>query len=155
MIREIINLSSSIENKLANLYKKFALLFPMDAQFWETIAEEEEHHADVINLEEKSFLSGSEYVREFYDAHIEDLRKAIAHIDSISDKYTKQENTTREAAFQDAISLENGAGEIHYQIAMTKKNPSWMLKRYIELNSEDENHAKRMKEYSKTIPKID
>jgi len=154
MIREIINLSSSIETKLADLYKKFATLFPMDASFWETIAEEEEHHADVINLEEKSFLSGSEYVQEFYDAHIEELRKAIAYIDSISDKYTKQANISRETAFKDAISLENGAGEIHYQIAMTKKNPSWMLKRNIELNAEDENHAKRMKEYSETIPKI-
>jgi len=142
----IIEESIRLELNVANLYKLFSEIFSQDYDFWNKLYLEEENHALLIEAAKVLIASCEEFPVEILDPSLSSLIEANSKVVSLL-KECRSKPPLRKDAFMIAIDLEESAGEIHFQTAMAKPPTSSNLRTYQELNKNDKDHAKRIREY--------
>ncbi len=143
---QIVEESIKLELNMANLYKIFSTAFPEDSDFWWKLCLEEENHANLIKIGKDVLLSCDEFPTELLSPTLQDLIETNNKLNSLLKDYNDKP-PSRESAVNIAISLEESAGEIHFQNAMDKLPSSEYVRIFQELNKDDKDHAKRIREY--------
>lgn len=145
-LAQIVEESIKLEQYMADLYKFFSDLFPQDSGFWKKLSSEEENHAALIRTGKVVLLSCDEFPNKILAPTLEEL---IATNNRVSLMLTELRNTppSRRKAFNLAISFEESAGELHFQKAMKEYPESEYVKIFQELNRDDRDHARRIREH--------
>lgn len=145
-ILETIDAAIALEYALSKLYTYFSERFPNEKIFWNELHIEEINHASLLKTV-KDF-SKIEIVPEgLILDNIEEYNKTIEKIEnSLNEEFIPDLNS----AFEFAYSLEKSSGEIHFQKAITKKDPDEISKIFIHLNRQDLNHASRILNFWKS-----
>lgn len=141
---ELLMLSVELEMGMSNLYRVFAETFEEDEEFWRALSKEEINHASLLR-------TGEKYIHDEYPSEmlcpdtdvLKGLRRKLEELCEL----TKQGHVDRKGAFEIGIEFEGGAGEMHYQFALTKMTSNDLLHLFRELNAQDIHHIKRIREY--------
>lgn len=147
-LRMIVEESIRIELQVADLYLLFYEGFPKDAGFWWQIALEEKNHAALI----RSLFDISEQLEDFpedmFSSSMVELRETNAMLSSMIEEF-KRKLPDRETALNSALSIEESAGELHYQGFMEGEDLSSLQINGIfrQLNKEDKDHSLRIRAY--------
>lgn len=146
----LVEESIKLELNVANLYKYFSVIFPEDTDFWQKLSAEEEKHARLIKTGKDVLLSYDEFPSELLSPTLQDLNEANNNLNSLQKEFNAKP-PSRKTALNIAISLEESAGEIHFQRAMDMSPTSGYMKIFQDLNKEDMDHARRIREYMNTL----
>ena len=133
-----------LEINMYKLYTLFQEMFPEDAIFWKELASEEKNHILILRQIKPFLPYDQEFSDEFF-SNINTLIQANKKVDSLIQEC--KQNPDREIAFQKAIEMENSAGELHFQNMMNKETNSKLAKIFKRLNTDDNDHASRIKSY--------
>lgn len=143
---QIVEESIKLELNVANLYKYFSSIFSEDADFWQKLCFEEEQHASLIKTGRDVLLSCDEFPGEILAPTLQQLIETNNKLLSLLKEFNN-EPPTRETALKIAISLEESAGEIHFQKAMEMHPGSEYIRIFQNLNKDDKEHARRIREH--------
>ena len=152
---QLLEESIKLELNVSELYKIFSSAFPEDADFWKKLSLEEENHAVLIKLVKVELLSSDEFPSEILSSSLENLIEANNRLFSLLKEY-KDNPPSREKAFNVALSIEESAGEIHYQNATKMTSDLEYIKTFQRLNKDDKDHSERIRKYmsNKGIKKL-
>ena len=145
-LAEIIDESIRLELSVGDLYLLFNSMFPQDAGFWWRLAEEEKDHAALIRSGKEYFAPLQKFPADLLHKNLDELKTSTASIRSFIDKFSRHP-PSRTEALTVALTLENSAGEIHFQQFMDGGGGSAIEKIFRELNRGDQDHALRIEEY--------
>ena len=148
LVLEILDLASSLETIMADMYTLFEKSFTEDSVFWKTLAYEELNHAALIRSVKGNPAMSEQFIHDAPNDLLQEIVKAKEWATSLFIKFSevKPDRTT---AFNTAIEAEKTAGELHFQSIMTKESDSWLIKVLQKLNEYDRDHLKRIEEYVK------
>ena len=135
-----------VEQHISNLYLIFFEAFPEDAEFWWQLVIEEKNHAALIRSGLEYFLPAGRFPAEMLPPMVAGLRKTNQRLAGIIEGFHKKP-PSREEAFNTALRVEQSAGEIHFQRAMTKEADSDIMELFQQLNKDDMDHADRIQSY--------
>lgn len=143
MIKEYLEEAIQLELNVSKLYIKYSSLNDIDYTFWYALALEEGNHASIL----KNILQSIDMIKYKFsigETELNELKETNVFIR----QYIVMENITREEALSIALSLEETAGEIHYQQLIDEDIGDRIMEIFIKLNKEDEHHADRIREYA-------
>lgn len=143
---QVIEESIKLELNIADLYTIFYKTLPEDSDFWWKLHSEEKNHAYIVRGARDAGLSGRQFPRELFAPKIEMLLEVNSKLASLLEEY-KKNPPSREIAFNVALSLEESAGEAHFQLAMEESPTSSIMEVFQILNRDDKNHASRIRTY--------
>ncbi len=146
LVKLFLKESVALELNVGDLYLLFSAKFPQDYDFWRELSIEEMNHAAIIESINDLFLSETPLSADFIEKETEDLKKMNLLITDHIEQY-KVNPPTRLEALKFAVGLENSAGESHFEIFMTSKPDSTLVKILQKLNGDDINHANRINNY--------
>jgi len=144
--QKIMEESIHLELNLADLYMVFFEQFPGDGQFWWKLAIEEKNHAALLKSIRDIFIEVAGAPDDLFAVSLEELRKANSSIRELICS-CKESPISRRAAFSAALSLEETAGEMHFQDFFTGNANDSVSRIFRQLNGEDKDHARRLKEF--------
>jgi hypothetical protein len=145
-IETIIFESIKLELNVSTLYTVFEKAFPDDSAFWAKLALEEQNHAALIKDGRHTLLSEPEFALDLLAPKVKMLEEVNGKLSALLEEYSKTP-PSRETAFNVALNLEESAGEVHFQRAMERPDASMILKMFQILNTDDKNHADRIRAY--------
>jgi len=145
-LEQIFYESIQLELNVAELYKIFNQAFQEDADFWWTLSEEEERHAELIRKAGKIEILPDNIVTEILHTNLQDIIDVNKKIASLIVKY-KSNSPSRETAFNVACEVEQSAGELHFQEFMEKSHDNILFQLFQKLNADDKDHFKRLRSY--------
>jgi len=145
-LNRLINEMIALEVNVSRLYALFLERFPEDVEFWQNLSAEEENHAALLRSGRKHFASQGTFPRELLPESIDPLLETNRELERLIELF-ETTPPTREDAFRLAVALEESAGEIHYQRAMTTTASSQAMKILQTLNHDDRDHAARIRQY--------
>lgn len=149
-LRDVVSISMKFESNVSRLYTLFSDTFEEDQVFWRKLAEEEEGHALLLKGAMNAFGVSAHFPSEMLSENLDEL--VLLNLQLEKTIYDFGLNPpSRGAAFQAAYACEVSAGEIHFQKAMIRSDPSEFLKIFQELNRYDRDHIKRILDYSETM----
>ena len=135
-----------VEQHISNLYLIFFEAFPEDAEFWWQLVIEEKNHAALIRSGLEYFLPAGRFPAEMLPSMLDGLRKTNRRLTDMIEGFHKKP-PSRQEAFNTALQVEQSAGEIHFQRAMTKEADSDIMEIFQQLNKDDMDHANRIQSY--------
>jgi len=145
-ISGILEESIRLELNVADLYLLFFELFPDDSPFWWKLTLEEKNHAALIKSLREIYEVEDGIPLSLFPGSIEDIRNSSRNVEKLISQY-KKTPPSREEAFRTALSIEESAGELHYQDFMVKNPDKKVSEVFRRLNGEDRNHALRILHY--------
>ncbi len=140
-----------MELNIGDLYQLFSVKFPEDYDFWWSLSMEEINHAALIESINDVFIDETLLPLTAIDKQTEELNSMNRSIKDQIQQF-KSVPPSRFESFEIAINLENSIGEFHFEHFMNEKSGSQMIEIFQKLNGEDKNHAKRISNYSCSIP---
>lgn len=144
--QEILEESIRLELNAAALYMVFFDQLRADSEFWWKLVIEEKNHAALLKSVRDIFIEVTGVPEDLFAESAEELRKANSVIEELTRNY-KEKRPTREEAFNAALSLEETAGEFHFQSFMSGDANDSISRVFKQLNGEDGDHAHRLREY--------
>lgn len=146
-LRQLLEEAIKLELSVGRVYRNFHHMFREDSDFWWELALEEKNHAELLERGRRDFLAAGMFPPELVGNSLEALVNANNEVKSILSE-EKKAPSTRSAALNLALHLEELAGEIHFQHAMQQaENPSDAIRLFQMLNKDDKSHADRIRNY--------
>jgi ferritin len=143
LIEEAIRL----EQNVAELYLLFHRLFPEDAQFWWRLSMEEQNHAALLKTVSQMNDTRIQIPKDILPCQLKELKNVNRLLRSAMEELASSPDRTR--AFQLAYTIENSAGELHYDKFMKYGTRSQISEVFRKLNGDDMDHAARILHYMK------
>jgi len=147
-VAALLDESIQLELNLAKLYTLFNDQFTEDEEFWWQLSIEERSHAALLQQEKKQPQPLQFFPENLLAKDLEALRANNALILSHAERFAAAP-CSREEALNLALKIEMSAGEAHFQEFMDSDTGSLTADIFKQLASEDQNHAKRIREYMK------
>jgi ferritin len=145
-ITSLIEESINLELNVSKIYTHFYKLFPDDAAFWWKLVVEEKNHAALIRSGKEYFEPLRKFPHDLLAPLLQILKDANSKLDSLIKKY-EETPPSREEALNIALTIEESAGELHFQKFMDKEANSATDNLFKELNKGDKDHAMRISRY--------
>ncbi|NTW51197.1 MAG: rubrerythrin family protein [Chlorobiaceae bacterium] len=142
----LLDESIQLELNLARLYTIFNDHFSDDEDFWWQLTMEERSHAALLQQEKKQPHPLQFFPENLLAKDLEALRANNARIVKEIERFASLPST-REEALNLALKIEMSAGEAHFQEFMESESDSLTAELFKTLASEDQNHARRIREY--------
>ncbi|MDH3982051.1 MAG: hypothetical protein OES84_04025 [Kiritimatiellaceae bacterium] len=148
---ELIKESILLEENVADLYKVFSLNIPEDSNFWWQFHLEERSHSMLLHMAKDSFVQHGVFPKDLLTNSIDALKDSNVRIEKLIEECNAKTPTRREACMM-AIALENEAGEQHYMKFMEKSAESSLEAVFQQLNRDDKEHERRIREHLDALP---
>jgi hypothetical protein len=116
-ITELFEESIRLERLVATLYLTYARLFSEHSEFWSKLSQEEENHAALIRSGLEQLYKFDLFPLNALAADINSIKENCRRIQEKIDLF-KVSAPDLKSAYEFAISIENGAGESHFQVAI-------------------------------------
>jgi hypothetical protein len=133
----------ALERNAARLYRHFRDAFPVDADFWWQLAQEEENHASLLRSLRDYFPPGNPTPATLLGASAEDLVGTAKIIDDFIVALDAGP-FTRRSALERALRLETLPGELEFQQMLEAGGDGRVEKVLTRLCGEDRDHALRI-----------
>jgi ferritin len=147
-IAALLDESIQLELNLAKLYTLFNDQFEEDEEFWWQLSMEERSHAALLQQEKKQPQPLQFFPENLLSKDLEALKSNNARILAEAERFSSAP-FSREKALNLALHIEMSAGEAHFQEFMDSDTGSLTADIFKQLASEDQNHARRIREYMK------
>ncbi|MCE1273874.1 MAG: rubrerythrin family protein [Chlorobiaceae bacterium] len=144
----LLDESIQLELNLAKLYTLFNDQFSEDEEFWWQLSMEERSHAALLQQEKKQPQPLQFFPENLLAKDLDALKANNAFILEQSKRFADAP-CSREEALNLALKIEMSAGEAHFQEFMESETGSLTADIFKQLASEDQNHARRIREYMK------
>jgi hypothetical protein len=143
----VIEEAIELEQRVADLYMLFYRLFPQDSRFWWRLSMEEQNHAALLKTVSQMMDTRIEIPEDILPAQLAELKAVNRTLRRYMDEMEVSPDRTR--AFHLAYTIENSAGERHYDTFMKQGTRSPVSEVFRKLNGEDIDHAARILQYMK------
>lgn len=148
-LAELFDEAVALELNIAEIYTLFMDGAPEDNLFWRQLALEEKKHAALLRSCKDISMSLWQFPAELLPKSNRGLINSNRLLHSLMEKFSHSP-PDRATAFKSAVLIENSAGEVHYQLAMTGLASSKIMKIFQQLNNGDRDHLIRIKGYMRT-----
>lgn len=148
---ELIDESIRLEQNVAELYKVFSEALPEDNNFWWQLHIEEKSHATLIRAAKDSFSSRGKFPYDLIADSIGELREINTRVEALVEQ-SKRIPPNRREACEMAIAIERESGESHYTAFMEKEAETSVESVFQQLNREDKDHERRIREHLDSLP---
>ena len=141
----LFNEAIRVERNISSFYALCAAHFKEDQLFWQTLSEEEEHHAEILE-------SGLELLLEenlFPDAILDlDIKELMVTNDRLENKITQfqEKALNKKETYAYALELEQASLEFFFQQATSNKSDEKALEIFDNLVGFDKDHAQRIQD---------
>ncbi len=141
----LFNEAIRVERNIASFYSLCATHFKDDQVFWQTLSEEEEHHAKILE-------SGLELLLEenlFPDAILDlDIKELMVTNDRLENKITQfqEKALNKKETYAYALELEQASLEFFFQQTTSKEADEKALEIFDNLVGFDKDHAQRIQD---------
>lgn len=146
-LSRILDESIQLELNVADLYLSFCHAFAEDKDFWSHLAEEEGNHAALLRSGTLESLDEGHFLAKILTTNLDALIKANKEIKELLKEHKQKPPSSRASAFEIAIKVEESTGEIDFSCFMEQEADSPALKLFRRVNSEDRDHARRIRNY--------
>jgi len=140
----VVEACAQLERKVGELYAVFHAAFPEHADFWMQLCLEEQNHAALFDSGQKYFAPVGRFPADLMAVSPKDLSAVSDRVGSLLVSYQRKLPSVEEA-FNVALSLEQSAGEIHFQRFMEERGGSSLDQIFRQLNRDDKDHAERLR----------
>jgi hypothetical protein len=146
----LFNEAIRVERNIGSFYALCAAHFKDDKIFWQTLSEEEEHHAKILE-------SGLDLLLEqdlFPDGILElDTKELKATNDKLEEKIAecREKMPGKKDAYTYALELEQASLEFFFQQTTSDKSDEKAIKIFDNLVGFDKDHAQRIQDLIGTI----
>jgi hypothetical protein len=145
-LSRILDETIQLESNVADLYLSFSHAFSEDKDFWSLLAVEERNHAALLRTGKLESFDKADFPAKALTTNLGALVKVNREIEMLV-KAHKQKPPSRASAFEIAIKVEESTGEIDFSCFMEREADSLALKLFSRVNSEDRDHARRLRNY--------
>ncbi len=145
-LSRILDKTIQLELNVADLYLSFSRAFSEDKDFWLRLAVEEKNHAALLRTGKLESAEKRRFPAKALTTNFDALIKANKNIKALVKKH-KQKPPSRASAFEIAIKVEESTGEIDFSCFLAQETGSIALKLFGRVNSEDRDHARRLRNY--------
>ncbi len=141
----LFNEAIRVERNIASFYALCATHFKEDQVFWQTLSEEEEHHAKILESGLELLLEENLFRNAILDRDIKELR---ATNDKLEEKITqcKEDRLNKRDTYDYALELEQASLEFFFQQTTSDKSDEKAIKIFDNLVGFDKDHAKRIQD---------
>ena len=146
-LSRILDESIQLELNVADLYLSFCHAFAEDKDFWSHLAEEEENHAALLRSGKLESLDEGHFPAKILTTNLDALSKVNKEIKELLKEHKQKPPSSRASAFEIAIEVEESTGEIDFSCFMEQQADSPALKLFRRVDSEDRDHARRIRNY--------
>ena len=146
-LNHLIEEAIELEQRVADLYMLFYRIFPQDSRFWWRLSMEEQNHAALLKTASQMNDTRIKIPEDILPAQLEELKRINQLLQSSMKEMESTPDRTR--AFHLAYTIENSAGERHYDTFMKQGTRSPVSEVFRKLNGEDIDHAARILQYMK------
>ena len=146
-LSRILDESIQLELNVADLYLSFSHAFAEDKDFWSQLAEEESNHAALLEGGKLESLDEGQFPAKILTSNLDALIKANKEIRELLKEHKQKPPSSRASAFEIAIKVEESTGEIDFSCFMRQQADSSAAKLFQRVNSEDRDHARRIRNY--------
>lgn len=146
-LSRILDESIQLELNVADLYLSFCHAFAEDKDFWSHLAEEEGNHAALLRSGTLESLDEGHFLAKILTTNLDALIKANKEIKELLKEHKQKPPSSRASAFEIAIKVEESTGEIDFSCFIEQEANSPALKLFRRVNSEDRDHARRIRNY--------
>ena len=145
-LSRILDETIQLELNVADLYLSFSHGFSEDKDFWLQLAVEEKNHAALLRSGKLESLNKGLFPAKVLTTNLDALIKVNKEIKALVKEHT-QKPPSRGSAFEIAIKVEESTGEIDFSCFMEQAAHSPALELFSRVNSEDRDHALRLRNY--------
>ena len=145
-LSRILDETIRLELNVADLYLSFGQAFAEDKDFWLQLAVEEKNHAALLRSGKLESLDKEQFPAKALTTNLDALIKVNKEIKALVKEH-KRKPPSRASAFEIAIKVEESTGEIDFSCFMAQQADSLALKLFTRVNSEDKDHARRLRTY--------
>lgn len=149
-IEELIDESIKLEDNVGALYNLFSKLYPEDRDFWWQLYMEESAHAVILQDAKETFIPAGVFSDKIIYKELNELKKSNEEILKKIQEY-EQNKPSKEEIVNLAITLEESAGEAHFQMLTDTPSDERGVKIFQKLADGDRDHAQRIKKYFKIL----
>ncbi len=146
-LARILDESIQLELNVADLYLSFCHAFAEDKDFWSRLAEEEGYHAAFLKSGKLESLDEGHFPAKILTTNLNALIKVNKEIKELVKEHKQKPPSSRASAFEIAIKVEESTGEIDFSCFMRQQAESSALNLLHRVNSEDKDHARRIRNY--------
>ncbi len=145
-LSQILAETIQLELNVADLYLSFSHTFSEDRDFWSHLAVEEKNHAALLRTGKLESVDKEDFPVKALTTNLDALIKVNKEIKALI-KHHKRKPSSRASAFEIAIRVEESTGEIDFSCFMEQETDPLALKFFSRVNSEDRDHARRLRNY--------
>ncbi|MGE5305851.1 MAG: hypothetical protein ACM3TN_21265 [Alphaproteobacteria bacterium] len=145
-LSRILDETIQLELNVADLYLSFGHAFSEDKDFWSQLAVEEKNHAALLRSGKLESVDKGQFPAKALTTNLNALVKVNTELKALVKKH-KRKPPSRVAAFETAIKVEESTGEIDFSCFMGQVADSLALQLFSRVNSEDKDHARRLRNY--------
>ena len=141
----LFNEAIRVERNIASFYALCATHFKEDQVFWQTLSEEEEHHATILESGLELLLEQNLFPDAILDLDIKDLKVTN---DKLEEKIVpfREKALDKKEAYAYALELEQASLEFFFQQTTSKRADGKALKIFDNLVGFDKDHAQRIQD---------
>jgi hypothetical protein len=145
-LSQILDETIQLESNVSDLYLSFSHAFSEDSVFWSQLAVEEKNHAALLRTGKLESVDKEGFPAKALTSNLDALVKVNKELKAFLKKH-KRKPPTRSSAFEIAIRVEESTGEIDFSCFMAQHADPLALKLFSRVNSEDRDHALRLRNY--------
>ena len=146
-LSRILDESIQLELSVADLYLSLRHAFAEDKDFWSHLAEEESNHAALLEGGRLEALDEGQFPAKILTTNLDALIKVNNEMKELLKEHKHKPPSSRASAFEIAIKVEESTGEIDFSCFMEQQADSSAAKLFQRVNSEDRDHARRIRNY--------
>ena len=141
----LFNEAIRVERNIASFYALCATQFKDDQVFWQTLSEEEEHHATILESGLELLLEENLFPDAILDLDIKELRATNEKLEEKIAQYQKNRLNKKET-YDYALELEQASLEFFFQQTTSDKSDEKAIKIFDNLVGFDKDHAQRIQD---------
>ncbi len=141
----LFNEAMRVERNIASFYSLCATHFKDDQVFWQTLSEEEEHHARILESGLELLLEENLFPDTILDLDIKDLKVTNDKLEEGIAQF-REKAFNKKKAYTYALELEQASLEFFFQQATSNKSEEKALEIFDNLVGFDKDHAQRIQD---------
>ena len=141
----LFNEAIRVERTIASFYALCATHFKEDQVFWQTLSEEEEHHAKILESGLELLLEENLFPNAILDLDIKELRATNDKLEEQIAQF-KDGRLSKKETYNYALELEQASLEFFFQQTTSDKSDEKATKIFDNLVGFDKDHAQRIQD---------
>ena len=134
-----------VERNIASFYTLCAIHFKDDQLFWQTLSEEEEHHAKILENGLELLLEQNLFPGAILELDTKELKATNEKLEEKIAEY-KEKVPSKKEAYSYALELEQASLEFFFQQTTSDKSDEKATRIFDNLVGFDKDHAQRIQD---------